>query len=102
MLVQLTDQEVLQKIGRRLKSYRLLQNVSADELAQRAGLSKNTVVNAEAGRNPTLSTLVRMLRGLGRLSALEAFLPEPKVSPIQLLERGTRQPRKHAYPKTRS
>jgi transcriptional regulator with XRE-family HTH domain len=102
MLVQLTDQEVLQEIARRLKSYRLLQNVSADELARRAGLSKNTVVNAEAGRNPTLRTLVRMLRGLGKLSALEAFLPEPQVSPIQLLERGTTRPRKHAYPKTRS
>jgi len=102
MMVQLTDQEVMHEIGRRLKSYRLLQNVSAEELAKRAGLSKNTVVNAEAGRNPTLHTVVRMLRGLRKLNALEAFLPEPKVSPMELLERRTTRPRRHAYPKTRS
>jgi putative transcriptional regulator len=27
---------------------------------------------------------VRILRAMGRLSALDAFLPEPEVSPIQV------------------
>ena len=41
---------------------------------------------AERGDNPTLLTLLRMLRVYGRLPALEAFLPEPEISPMQRLE----------------
>ena len=41
---------------------------------------------AEQGDNPTLLTLLRMLRVYGRLPALETFLPEPEISPMQRLE----------------
>ena len=101
MFAQLTDQEILKKIGERLKAYRLQQNVSVEDLGSRTGLSATTVVRAEAGRNPTLKTLIRILRALRRVDALETFLPEPKVSPIDLLERGSKQRRKHAYPQRR-
>ncbi len=74
-------------------------NLSAEVVAERAELSTTTVLNAESGRNPTLGTVVRILRVLDRLEALDCFLPEPKVSPMALLERGTRAPRKRAYRK---
>ena len=101
MLSQLTNHEILREIGSRLKAYRLQLNVSVADLAHRAGLSKTTVVNAEAGRNPTLETIVRILRALGKLESVDGFLPPPKISPIDLLERGSKQPRKHAYPTRR-
>ncbi len=69
-------------------------------VGERAELSTTTVINAESGRNPTLATLVRILRVLGRLEALDSFLPEPKVSPMALLERGSRSPRQRAYRKS--
>ena len=101
MMLQLTNPEILRELGARLKAYRLQQNVPVEELAARAGLSKTTIVNAEAGRNPRLETVVRILRGLRKLDTLEGFLPEPTVSPIELLERGSKTPRKHAYPRRR-
>jgi len=97
MLAQLTDLEILAEIGRRLKAHRLQQNIPIEVLANRAGLSKTTVVRAEAGKNPTLLTLLRILRHLGKLGALENFVPEPRVSPMQLLKRGGKGERKHAY-----
>ncbi len=79
-------EEILQELGGRLRTYRLQQNLPIEDVAKRAGVSRNTVGNAEAGRDPRLSTLVRILRVLGKLDALDSFLPPPTVSPMQLLE----------------
>jgi len=81
-----TDREVVREIGRRIRAYRLQQNQSAAEVASLAGLNRNTVVNAERGANPRMETVVRILRVLGRLDAIESFLPPPGVSPLQLIK----------------
>jgi transcriptional regulator with XRE-family HTH domain len=79
-----TTEEVLRELGQRLERYRLQQNRTITEVAEAAGLGSATVKRAEAGNRPTLATIVRLLRALGRLETLEAFLPEPLVSPLQL------------------
>ncbi len=89
------DSEILEEIGRRLREFRLQQNLGQAELAMRAQLSPTTVKNAERGRDPRLSTLVRILRVLGRVEALDAFLPPPTVSPLALLKSAGR-PRERA------
>ncbi|TDJ69777.1 MAG: XRE family transcriptional regulator [Planctomycetota bacterium] len=80
-----TDREVMQELGHRLRALREAQRLTRVETAERAGLSRRTVSRAEEGHNPTLLTLVRMLRLYGRLGALEDFLPEPEVSPMAIL-----------------
>ncbi|MEO5825302.1 MAG: helix-turn-helix transcriptional regulator [Gemmatimonadales bacterium] len=81
----LTDAEVIQEIGARLERYRLQQNRTLEELARSAGVSYRTARRAEAGESsPSLVTVVQLLRALGRLEALDAFLPQPTVSPIQM------------------
>lgn len=82
-----TDDEILKELGGRLRSYRLQMNLTQAELAIRAGVSRTTIRDAELGRDSQLSTLVKLLRGLGRLGDLDAFLPAPSVSPIQLMKR---------------
>jgi transcriptional regulator with XRE-family HTH domain len=79
--------ELLRELGVRLRACRLQANRTAADVATRAGLNRNTVVNAERGANPRLLTVVRMLRVLGRLDALDAFLPPPAISPLQLVAR---------------
>ncbi len=83
----LTTAEVLREIGERLRSYRLQQNIAVEELARDAGVGVRTVVRAEAGERPTLETVVKILRALGRLDVVDAFLPIPLASPILLAER---------------
>lgn len=75
----------MKEFGRRLRAYRLQRNLAAAEVAERAGLNRNTVVNAEAGASPRLGTVVKILRVLERLEALDAFLPPPGISPMQLI-----------------
>ncbi len=79
-----TTPEIIAELGERLRGYRLQQNRTLEEVALQAGIGYRTARRAEAGENPTLETLVRLLRALGRLDALENFLPAPTVSPLQM------------------
>ena len=81
-----TDSEILQDIGSRLRAYRLQLNLTQAELATRAGVNRTTIRDIEAGKDSQFSTIVKFLRALGRLGDLDAFLPAPSVSPIQLLK----------------
>ena len=79
-----TDDELLKEVGGRLRAYRLQQNQTVASVAERAGVNANTVLNVEAGKNPRLLTILRLLRVYGRLDAVNAFLPAPQISPLQL------------------
>jgi transcriptional regulator with XRE-family HTH domain len=89
-----TTGEILRELGARLRGYRLQQNVTTAELALRAGIGIATAARAETGRNTSVETLVKILRALGRLDALDAILPPPLVSPIQLAARQGHQRRR--------
>lgn len=95
-----TEHEIAREIGRRLRAYRLQRNLRTADVAARAGLNRNTVINAESGSNPRIDTIIRILRVLGRLDAIDAFLPAPSLSPIQLM-RSVRSPRQRARKSSR-
>jgi|AP95_1055475.scaffolds.fasta_scaffold37632_3 transcriptional regulator with XRE-family HTH domain len=92
-----TTREVLGELGGRLRTYRLQQNVTQAQLAETAGVGLATLKRTEAGENTRLETIVKILRALGRLEALDGFLPPPLVSPIRLAEARERG-RKRARP----
>lgn len=83
ILAPKTDPEVMQEIGARLRALRGERDIQ--DVAREAGLDRGTVAKAEKGQNPTLRTIVRLLRAYGRIGALDAFIPEPQVSPMSLL-----------------
>jgi transcriptional regulator with XRE-family HTH domain len=59
--------------------------MSQEEAARRSGISRRTLWGAEHGENPTLLTLVRLLRTYGRLGSLDAFIPESELSPMDIV-----------------
>ena len=79
------DPAVMSEVGLRLRGLRDAVGLNQAEVAERAGLDRSTVSRAEQGDNPTLLTLVRLLRVYGRMDALEAFIPVPEVSPMALI-----------------
>ena len=89
----MSDPAILAEVGRRLRRERLNADLGQAELAAHTGLSRKTVQNAEAGKNPSIETVIRMLRGLNLLHQFDAFLPDPGLSPLQLakLKGKTRQ-----------
>jgi transcriptional regulator with XRE-family HTH domain len=72
-----TDDELLVSIGEKLRALREDAGLTQDQAAARTGLARSTVSEAENGKNPTLHTLVRLLRVYAALSALEGLMPDP-------------------------
>lgn len=90
----MSDEALLQELGRRIARLRLERNLSQAQLAEQAGISKRTLERLEAGAVSTqLSLFLRVLRQLDLLERLELLLPEPQPSPLALLEqqRATRK-----------
>jgi transcriptional regulator with XRE-family HTH domain len=90
-IAELSDKAAMALIGERIQRERLNQNLTQEELAERAGIGVRTVRSLEAGQKPTVETLIRSLRALGRLGTVDAFLPEPGLSPLQLAKLQGRQ-----------
>lgn len=74
---------IAHELGARLKSARLNKDMTQQEVAGRAGLSRKTVLNAEKGK-VQLENLVAIMQALELISQLDLFLPEPQISPLQL------------------
>lgn len=81
-------------LGHQLRSLRLRQNLDQRVLAERAGVALNAVKRLEGGKGSTVSSLVRVLRALGRADWLNALAPAVSISPMQMLK--TKAPRQRA------
>ena len=81
------DTEVLREVGRRLKALRKSRHMYQREAARLSGISRRTLYSAEHGDNPTLLTVIRLLRTYQRLGAIEDFLPVSEISPIDELDK---------------
>jgi len=76
---------IAEEFGRRLKRLRLNKNLRQIDVAAHSGLSRKIILNVEIG-NVTLENLIQILYTLNALDDLDSFLPEPPLSPIQLLK----------------
>jgi putative transcriptional regulator len=85
------DALVLEELGRRLERTRLERNLTQQHLAHEAGVSKATIERLEAGAPIKSTNLVRVLRALGLLDALDRLIPEPLPSPVERLRLQGRQ-----------
>ena len=89
-----TPEEMEVEFGQQLRDLRLRRNIDQRQLAGQAGVALNAVKNLENGRGSTLSSLVKVLRSLGRADWLETLAPTVGISPMQMLK--ARQPRQRA------
>ncbi len=82
----LSDPAVIIEIGKRIKECRLRKNYSQRELALKTGISVLSIQNLEKGNSVTLSSFIVVLRMLKLLENMESLIPEPPISPIELLK----------------
>jgi putative transcriptional regulator len=91
---QMTDEWTLAELGKRLARHRLNRNLTQDQLAREAGVSKRTVVRLENGESSQLTNLLRILRALGLLGNLDGLVPAPLASPVEALKAKVRERRR--------
>lgn len=74
---------IVQELGSRLKRARLNKNLTQSEVAEKSGVERRTVINAEKGK-VTLEDFVIIMDALGMIEHLNSFMPPQLISPIQL------------------
>lgn len=93
----LTDNAILSRIGMRLRSDQLRQNLTQEVLAEEAGVSLSSVKKIEKGTVGSFDSLLRVMRTLGRLGVLLPLIEEEQMSPneyykvVNSIERNTRK-----------
>jgi len=80
----MTDKALMERIGSRIREWRLEMNYPQKSLAINAGISLPTEQKLEKGGSVSLDILIRVLRTLDRLDALGAFTAEKEISPIEI------------------
>lgn len=96
-MTQLTPAEMEARLGEYLKRFRLVRNIEQRTLAERAGISVRALRNLEGGQGSTLTTLMRVLKVLGRENWLDTVAPIPTISPLTAVQSG--KPRQRARAK---
>jgi hypothetical protein len=86
-----SDGAVLFMVGSRIRTERLNQNRTQMEVAHAAGIGVRVIDRLENGKGCRLDSFIRILRSLGKIDQLDAFLPDPGISPLQLAHFAGRQ-----------
>ena len=68
----LTEKEIIQQIGQRLKLIRLQHNLTQKNLSKEIGLSVSTISLIEQGNPTSLESLIRILIRLNRIKDFES------------------------------
>lgn len=80
-------EELLAVLGEQIRELRLREDIAQTVLATRSGVSLNAVKNLENGKGATVTSLLRVLRTLGRTGWIEALGPKVGISPMQMVNR---------------
>ena len=86
MIRRLKTNEWESELGQHLHDLRLRQNITQCLLAERADVALNVVKKLEGGKGGTVTSLIKVLRALGREEWLGALAPQVSVSPMQMLK----------------
>jgi len=81
----MSDPAIIQELCGILKQVRLQQNMTQEELAERAGLSRSAISKMETGKSTVeLLTLIQVLRALQLLHLLDTWKVKATLSPLMV------------------
>lgn len=83
----------MRQVGEHLATWRRLRDLTAAELADRAGVGVSTVLRLERGQGATLENLLRVARALGVLDSLATAL-DPYATDVGRLRADEALPRR--------
>lgn len=84
-LQAMTDDAIASAIGARLQELRLKKNLSQEQVAEEAGISRQTLINLLHGKG-TMVNLVAVLRAIGELERVTSLIEQVRPSPIQVIK----------------
>jgi len=82
--LSMSDKALTEHIGAFVRHHRMEQNITQEELASAAGISRSTLSLLERGETVTVTTLIQVLRVLDQLNIMNVFEVRETPSPLAL------------------
>lgn len=79
-----TDKQIMDELASRVQAQRLQLNLTQEDAADKAGVSRSTMKSIESGHGCTLANFIKVSRALGRAGDFE-HLFEKQVRPTERL-----------------
>ena len=92
--IELSDKSIMETIGKFIRSHRLNQNKSQDQVAKAATISRSTLSLLERGEKVRMDTFIQVLRVLDLLYIMDVFKIKEQISPIEYAKLKKRQRQK--------
>jgi len=88
----MSDAAIVNQLATYLRHMRLQQNLTQEQVAEKAGLSRSAISDMENGRTATsLLTIIQVLRALQQLQLLDNWQVTAQVSPLQMAKLSGRE-----------
>ena len=100
-IYSLSDKEIAKRIGERIRTCRLRQNITQASLAKDSEISLSSLQKIESGEIKSFDSLLRVLRTLGMLDDICRVTEQEEVSPIEYFELANSKKR-HARKRARN
>lgn len=87
MELQKGYREYIQQLGKQIKSYRIMKEMSQQDLEDKSGVSKRSISRLEQGETVQVDNLFKILIALGLAENIELLVPDQTKRPSYYLEK---------------
>lgn len=94
MNFQKSYQEYIRDLGQKVKTYRIMNGMSQQDLEDKSGVSKRSISRLEQGGSVQVDNLFKILLALGLGDNIELLVPDQTKRPSYFLEKTESQPKR--------
>jgi transcriptional regulator with XRE-family HTH domain len=87
-------QEYMKELGKKIKLYRIMKEMSQQDLEDKTGISKRSISRLEQGESVQLENLFKILLALGLGENIELLVPDQTKRPSFYLEKSDNRPKR--------
>ncbi len=94
MIFKKDYQEYINELGQKIKMYRIMNEMSQQDLEDKCGVSKRSISRLEQGESVQVDNLFKILISLGLGENIELLVPDQTKRPSYYLEKKERTPKR--------
>lgn len=87
-------QQYIKELGQKIKTYRIMNEISQQDLEDKSGVSKRSISRLEQGETVQVDNLFKVLISLGLEDNIELLVPDQSKRPSYYLEKTESQPQR--------
>jgi transcriptional regulator with XRE-family HTH domain len=87
-------QEYIKELGQKIKIYRIMNEMSQQDLEDKSGVSKRSISRLEQGESVQVDNLFKILVSLGLGDNIELLVPDQTKRPSYYLEKAENKPKR--------